>query len=119
MKKRKSPIVLATVLVILLVAVGIIYSPRTVGDGHGPEVAQQAPPPNAEQGDRPKLSASDVSSMASSSMAARPKPAMVASEAGGPGGSGPTISVPKFTESKPTPNESSISNQWYTDQTKK
>lgn len=113
MKKRKSPVVLITVLVIMLVAVGIIYSPRTANQEHA---MAQPPPPTAEKGERPKISANEVASMASSSMSNKQAPnRSLPDEAT----SGPSIAVPQQTTSKPTPNDSTTSTQWYTNETKK
>ncbi|MBC8063968.1 MAG: hypothetical protein H7Y17_04000 [Chlorobia bacterium] len=117
MKKRKPPIVLATCLVIMLLAVGIIYGQRPKGDdghGHGQEAP---PPPAAEQGERPTMSPSQITSMNKGMM----KPGKA--QPGRPGmegaPTGPSIAVPKQQTYKPTPNDSSTSTQWYTDQTKK
>lgn len=117
MKKRKPPIVLATCLVIMLLAVGIIYGQRPggPGDGHGHD--QAPPPPAAEQGERPKMSPSQITSMNKGMMKPGKLPAGRADMAGGP--TGPSIAVPKQQNIKPTPNDSSTSTQWYTDQTKK
>ncbi|HJP82309.1 MAG TPA: hypothetical protein VJ835_02285 [Fimbriimonadaceae bacterium] len=112
MKKRKPPIVLATCLVLMLVAVAILYRP------HSDTEEQVAPPPSAEQGERPAVSTNDVASMASGAMKATaeggPKrPGMPGEE------SGPSIQLHKVQPTKPKPNESSTSTQWYTDQTRK
>jgi hypothetical protein len=114
MKKRKPPIVLATCLVILLLGVAIFFRPRSANEH---QVEATPPPPSAEQGERPKLNASDVASMASSSMASKRMKTGPA-EIGNPSGK-PSISVVKPSDYKPKPNDSSTSTQWYTDQTKK
>lgn len=121
MRKRKPPVLLVTMLVLMLTAVGIIYAPRAAaGDGHdhGQQAANTPPPPAAETGDRPKVSASQVATMAKGGIGApekgRPGPT------GMPGpGTAPSIAAVKPMSYKPTPNESSTSTQWYTDQTKK
>jgi hypothetical protein len=111
MKKRKPPIVLATCLVLMLVAVAILYRP------HSDKEEQVAPPPSAEQGERPSVSTNDVASMASGAMKAtadgKPKRPGMAEERG------PSIQLQKVQPTKPKPNESSSSTQWYTDQTRK
>ncbi len=122
MKKRKPPVLLATVLVIMLVAVGIIYSPRGAGgDGHdhGQQAANTPPPPAAEQGERPKVSASDVASLAKGAMSTATQAGP--DTPGRPGGKseGPSIAAVKPSTYKPQPNDSSTSTQWYTDQTRK
>lgn len=122
MRKRKPPVLLGTVLVLMLVAVGIMYAPRGSGDdghGHEQQAANTPPPPAAEKGDRPKISTSQVAGMAKTAMATppakgRPGPVGVPSE-----GSGPSVAAARPQAYKPTPNESSTSTQWYTDQTKK
>lgn len=117
MRKRKSPVVLVTILVIMLVAVGIIYSPRGGGDAHAHEAQPQGQPP-VETGDRPKINTSDVAAMASSSMAASgPKKAVPMG--GGAGGNEPSIVVPVQQNNRPVPSDSSTSTQWYTPETKK
>lgn len=119
MKKRKPPIVLATILVIMLVAVGILFAPKSEADR---QAAAAPPPPSAETGERPKMTADQVSQMAKGALASKPskpggRPTM--QEDGGGPSAGPSIAVPKQTPYKPTPNDSSTSTQWYTDQTKK
>jgi hypothetical protein len=123
MKKRKPPIVLATCLVLLLVTVGIMYKPGNAAtDPHAHEQQQAPPPASTEQGTRPKMSTSDVSSMATGAMApsatsgGRPRSPM---PMGAPSSGGASIAVPKQQVYKPTPNDSSTSTQWYTDQTRK
>jgi hypothetical protein len=112
MKRRKPPVVLITCLVLMLVAVGIMYAPR----GSTPEGQQEPPPQQAENGDRPKISSTDVASIASHTMqSAKPGPKQM----GGPPGSGPSISVRKPENTAPKPNDSSTSTQWYTNETKK
>lgn len=113
MKKRKPPVVLATCLVIMLVAVGIIYAPKGSSDGH---VEPTAPPPSAETGERPTLSSSQISSMASSAMKGD---GPVQGKPGAATVDGPSIAMPKVIDSKPKPNDASTSTQWYTDQTRK
>jgi hypothetical protein len=117
MKKRKPPVVLATCLVLMLVAVGIMYAPKGgAGDGHD-HAAEAAPPPTAETGERPKVTSQQISAMSSRPAApkdggaARPKPMM--------GEGAASIAVPKPTTYKPTPNDSSTSTQWYTNETRK
>ncbi|MCC7228865.1 MAG: hypothetical protein IT203_00610 [Fimbriimonadaceae bacterium] len=107
MKRRKPPIVLGTVLVIMLIAVGIIYAPR----GNSEQQPMTTPPPQAEQGDRPKISADQIAAAASSSMKQTGPKAMPAE--GGPSKGDPSIAVPKYTPSKQKPNDSSTSSQWY------
>lgn len=121
MKRRKPPVLLATCLVLMLVAVGIFFSPKGSGDdghGHGEQqAANTPPPPAAEKGDRPKVSAGQVANMAKTAIAA-PKTALSEGKPGRPG-SGPSIAATKPSNYKPTPNDSSTSTQWYTDQTGK
>ena len=116
MKKRKPPILLTTVLVIMLVAVGVMYSPRGIvgeQDEH-----QAPPPPSAEQGTRPTVTSDQVSAMATANIAGDKGPGgpelMQPSKPGRP-----SIAVPKQQAYKPKPNDSSTSTQWYTDQTRK
>jgi hypothetical protein len=119
MRKRKSPVVLATILVIMLVAVGIIYAPRG-GDGHDHEqVAQQPPPPTAEKGERPKISSKDVASMASSSMGGQATSARMMTPDGDTPSNKPSIAMAPQTQHKQEPNDATTSTQWYTDETKK
>lgn len=121
MRKRKSPVVLATILVIMLVAVGIIYAPRGTSDPHAQEMAQQqTPPPTAEQGERPKISSTDVASMASSSMTSNPQlgRAMAPGDEAKPGEK-PSIAAAPVDNAKPVPNDATTSTQWYTNETKK
>lgn len=120
MKKRKPPVVLATCLVLMLVAVAIVYAPnRGGGDGH--DHGAEAPPPAVEQGERPKATPEQISAMSKGGATTAPK----ARPMGGPTkavdpNAGPSIAMPKQQQQyKPTPNESSTSTQWYTDQTKK
>lgn len=121
MRKRKPPVLLATVLVFMLVAVGIFYAPRGSGDGHGHDHGAQAsntpPPPAAETGSRPKVDPKQVAGMAKGAMA-RPASSDSAGPMGGPDGT-PSIALPKPSNHRPTPNDSSTSTQWYTDQTRK
>lgn len=121
MRKRKPPVFLATVLVLMLVAVGIMYAPRGADDGHGhnQQAANTPPPPAAEKGERPKISASQVVGLAKGAMANSDKGGRPGPD--GPAGpaTGPSVAAIKPQAYKPTPNESSTSTQWYTDQTKK
>lgn len=124
MRKRKPPVLLATVLVLMLVAVGIMYSPRgSAGDGHdhgAEQAANTPPPPAAEKGERPKISTSQVAGMAKGGIGAPSKggPRSAPDGMGAPGAA-PSIAATKPQAYKPTPNDSSTSTQWYTDQTKK
>ena len=117
MKRRKPPVVLITCLVLMLVAVGIMYAPR----GSTPEGQQEPPPQRAENGDRPKMSSTDVASIASQTMKSPGKPGMKPTAMGGEGGAptGPSIAVPKAHTYVPKPSDSSTSTQWYTNETKK
>ncbi len=120
MRKRKPPVLLATLLVFMLVAVGIFFAPKGSGDGHdhGPEASNTPPPPAAETGSRPKMDPKQVAGMAKGAMS-QPVPSGER-PMGAPGGDGkPSIAVPKPTSYKPAPNDSSTSTQWYTNETKK
>lgn len=121
MKKRKPPVLLATCLVLMLVAVGIIYAPKGGGgDGHdhGQQAANTPPPPAAETGNRPKVSTGQIANMAKSAVSQAPTASERPTMGGGPN-SGPSIAASKPVNYKPQPNESSTSTQWYTDQTGK
>lgn len=121
MRKRKPPVLLATLLVFMLVAVGIFFAPRGSGGehDHGPQASNTPPPPAAETGPRPKMDASQVAGLAKGAMNRTATTDTAGPMGAAPGDSKPSIAVSQPPVYKPTPNESSTSTQWYTDQTKK
>jgi hypothetical protein len=121
MKRRKPPVVLGTLLVLLLGAVAIGYRPGSKSpDDHAPE----APRESNETQSRPKMDTKDVTSIMSNSMKAPAQPeasrgpgAMAAPPM--PGTNKPSISMRQQIQTKPTRPEGGTSSQWYTDQTPK
>ncbi len=122
MRKRKSPIVLVTVLVIMAsVAFGIQY---TASKGSSPADAPPAPQvkdvtPVGEA--RAKESASSVAQGVRGAMSSPKSPAPETMERSGMPGAptGPMILKPAASMArpeKPKPNTSSTSAQWYNDE---
>lgn len=122
MKKRKNPVILVTALVLLGSAVAFMNMPQSAsagGDGHNhdqPKSEEKVEAPSKE---------SVASSVASKVSGGKPstRPVGAPEEMRGPGGpggpSGPSILKPKMEPYKPTPNDSSTSTQWYTEETPK
>jgi len=116
MKKRKSPVLLVTSLVLLLGAVAFMNAPQSTGqpqqeqhsadDGHGHDDGPKAP------------SKTDLASKVQASVQAAPPSGKKMPVRGMPG-TEPSILKPKQTPYKPTYNESATSTQWYTDETPK
>jgi len=120
MKKRKPPVVLATILVVLVVGVGIVYAPR----GSSEPEQQQQPTPPPETQERPKVSTSEASDAIKSMMKSGGGSPQDKMPSGGPHvigqDNGSSVKVMKAPAGyKPMPNDSSISSQWYTPETKK
>lgn len=127
MKKRKPPIVLATCLVLLLVAVGIIYAPKSAAS---PEDAQREQQEQMEQAnanaERPAITPTQASQFVKGQMQGA-KGGPPTGPNGGPpkgmmgpnGGDRSSIEAIKPSMVKPKPNDSSTSTQWYTPETQK
>ena len=116
MRKRKSPIVLVTMLA--LIAVGVSgYNFATSRTGGNP--AEQPPAPEVADakavGDsRPAVSPSNISQAVKGSMTSA-KPSPPSGRPDRPGSGGPMILNPAAVAKpeKPKPNPSSTSAQWY------
>jgi len=112
MKKRQSPILLITILVVCIsTAVGInLYNSGDLKLGAHKEDRQLT-------GDaRPSDTKEDIAKTAKDAMniKAGPKPPMNRKMRGPDDeDTGPKIALPKMTAYKPKPNDSSISGQWY------
>lgn len=119
MKKRKPPIVLATFLIIMVAAVALMYSPARQGQGDQPE-QPQAP---TETEARPTMTQDQSAAIVKSAMTAKPNMPRGGPQLQKPGMPGsstePSIKMSKPANYKPTPNDSSTSTQWYTNETPK
>lgn len=107
MKKRKSPILLVSVLIVMVLGFFFVTFPRTALN-----LKPTAPTPSTGE-DVHVESKDEVANNVANQMKRRPGPM------GEPMDTRPSIEVPKATAYKPTPNESSTSTQWYTDETPK
>ena len=122
MKKQKKPIILVLFLAILFGVVAFMNKPATPDSPEAPKTPAQAPEEKkADVG-------SDVANQFKNDSKTKPgSPKALTPDAkkhmrhgpGGPGGpdSGmPTILKAKIAPTKPKPNDSSTSTQWYTDE---
>lgn len=120
MRKRKSPIVLVTVLgVVFATVVGLQFASSRVVNPN------EAPPPPPPAGDdkpigtpREKTAKSSIANDVKASMgSAEPATSQRSMGPGGPGAGGPIIlnasAVPSGKPEKPKPNPSSTAAQWY------
>ncbi|MBN9502597.1 MAG: hypothetical protein BGO01_17645 [Armatimonadetes bacterium 55-13] len=120
MKKRKPPIVLGTLLVIMVIATAIIYKPQGAPGDHDHE--QEQPAANQPEPERPKMTpqqAAGINSSAMKTSAAPGSPQRAMPTRPGEESNEPSIAVPKQQNYKPKPNDSSISTQWYNEETRK
>lgn len=130
MKKRKKPIMLVTLLAVLA---GIVFAMSSSGSDPSRE---QPPTPEPPKSDQPRVtpSATDLARAANANKGQPTPPpgmpkeaarAMREATAGSPKGmitesDDPTIEVPAAAPiTKPTPNDSSIAGQWYSDESHK
>jgi hypothetical protein len=121
MKKRNKPILLVTVLVLMVGAVAFINFPRELlksspaPQSTTPETGQKIDVPEKEEIAKNVSTSFGDPKKAQPAIKKRPSPA-------GPEGEmdmGPSIAIKKMAPYKPTPNESSTSTQWYSDETLK
>ncbi|MGV3616270.1 MAG: hypothetical protein ACO1SV_13130 [Fimbriimonas sp.] len=127
MKKRNKPIVLVTMLILMVGAVAFINFPKNldVGGGHGPNDGhghgQEEAPPTGKDVTVPDQAS--IAESVSSSIASKDTPRRMPTSPGGPGrpGGAPEtmIKLPKASQYKPKPNDSSTATQWYTDESMK
>lgn len=115
MKKRNKPYLILTLLVVAgAVAFGMNYSSSEKG---GP--GNEAPPQDQKVLDqsREKETKSDVANSVKQTLGAKSAPS---APPGMPGKSGPmvpsVVAKPKASAYKPQPSDSSISTQWYSDE---
>lgn len=112
MKRKSSPILALTFLGILVVTVGYLNAQM----GKNPNAPQ---PPPAAQNEivgkaRPSEDKATVASSIKSKLAPKEGPDMPDAVRNKiPGANGPLVARPKNKPYKPTPNDSSISTQWY------
>lgn len=115
MKKRKSPIIAVTVLVICL-AVVFAFNYQS---GVDPKAATAGPPSNTDVNvgqARPPQDPKQISSAVQSQIGSAPPSAKPMGRQGHGPGLPPgqaSIAAPKTSSNKPTPNDSSVSSQWY------
>lgn len=116
MKRQKSPVVLVTVLVVIIgVALGArFFNPEALKSG------QQAPPDTVAGDTRSTESADDIRSKVKASTGAL---ASDGSSTTASGEVGPlaeaSILEPEAVIHKPAPNDSTISTQWYDENSRK
>jgi hypothetical protein len=116
MRKRKSPILLITCLV-LFGAVAFAFQYAATASQNPPKPDQATPP--VQVGDtRPATTAQSVASQVKSQglPAEHGSPErrdMMMMGKGRPGRGQPSIIMPKMTPQKPKPNDSAPSTQWY------
>lgn len=118
MKKRSKPILPVTLLIICIAVVVGMNMPKSA-----PTMDNHQPP--AEEPGKPReqsASTKDLKEAASAAMMAPKKPGRMGP--GGPDGMPPeamppSIEKPSSRISKPVPNDSSISGQWYSDEARK
>lgn len=123
MRKRKSPIVLVTLLVVVVAGItGFNYATSKTGNPAGPPPAPEVPEAKAVGEARPAVPASSVAASLGKSMGKAE--AAPTERAGGPAmppgapGSGPMILGPSLSNAKPEKpkiNTSSTSSQWFND----
>jgi hypothetical protein len=109
MKKRKAPIVLLTIIGVL-VAIATIVNVKAQQAAAMPDLPETA----VSEGPRDTPSKDAIAGSMKESMSVKgaAKPNMPV-----PGGSGPLIEKPgNIANIKPTPNESGIHGQWYSDE---
>lgn len=120
MKKRKSPILLITLLVVCVAVVIGMNLPQSSPDkpGEQPQANAEAQPGAPRQN---SPSVADLQKRAKESMkGGPPNPMARAKKLGMPEDAIPaSIENPVAKAYKPKPNDSSISTQWYTDETRK
>lgn len=134
MKKRKKPVALITVLVLLVAIVTGSNYYRSVQESQTPEQQQkqqaedQAKAQQAQAANQPTLgdkrapaSKDDIKNSIGQALSAKPTPQKSAMPApggppGGPGGPGPSIARPKVSNYKPVPSDSQIQGQWYSNE---
>jgi hypothetical protein len=121
MKKRKSPILLITILVICLGAVlAMNYTPGKPGEEEHPVASEGAQP------GQPRTNTPSVADLAKKSKSAAVPPAQAmnpmtkAKQMGVPDSAVPaSIENPTAIIQKPKPSDSSIAGQWYSDEARK
>ncbi len=122
MKKRNVPFVLLTFLILLVgMAAFMNASARSAGDGHqhgqGPEQAPEQAPPT-QGAPRESTTSPEALAQKAGQAVGGPSP-MAPGPRGGPDAppQKPLIAPEKpAAPSKPTPSESSIGSQWYTNE---
>lgn len=124
MRKRKSPIVLVTVLgVVFATVIGLQFaSSRVVNPNEPPPAAPPAGDDKPIGTPRDKTSRESIANDVKVSMGSEPPASQRPSMGpGGPGAGGPIIlqsggAVPTGKPEKPKPNSSSTAAQWYNDE---
>ena len=126
MRKRKSPIVLVTLLVVVVAGItGFNYATSKTGNPAAAPPAPEVPEAKAVGEARPATPASAISASVKQSMGGagtapgeRPGGSHMPPGAPGGPGSGPMILGPSRSDAKPEkpkPNSSSTSSQWFND----
>jgi hypothetical protein len=114
MKKRKPPIVLVTVLGVMLAAVVIMNAPNASAGGHNHDhhdLANQAQPETSAA--RPTDSKESVAAKIQGAAGGESTMEPVGGGPESPDGAQPTIANRRQSISKPEPNDSSTSTQWW------
>lgn len=115
MKKRKPPVVLASLLIVMIGAAVIINLPKSESKpGEPPKKTAEETLPAGQS--RPTPSKETIKSKLQQATIGGPE----TDDMGGPGRGGPmgkaktaTIFLPKTSTQKPVPNDASVSGQWY------
>ncbi len=116
MKKRKPPVVLASILIVLVSVAVIMALPKRQNDDHAQKLTAEDAIPSGTS--RPTPSKDELKGHLAGASSRAPE-----DEAMGPLGANPlknnpksaTIFLPKAGTFKPTPNDSAVSGQWYRD----
>ena len=128
MKKRNKPIVLVTMLILMVGAVAFINFPKDLAvGGHGPNDGhnhgQEEAPQTGQQvnvPDKPSIAESVSSSITSKDNPKRMPTGRPGGPPGSPGSESESmIKIPKASQYKPKPNDSSTATQWYTEESMK